>query len=158
MNGILHPGMREATRLTRAGRLIEATELLQRMLHRRGGDPYHASSPGSVPATIDLIPETVEVTDPGPSLHTGQEYNTGARNRAERAGRTYLPEALRRFLDRIPTPTSDPAWAGWQNRLQPTLSTCQKAAYSSQGPTATKSESAPTSSTCRAAIAASPCR
>jgi len=112
MNGILHPGMREATRLTRAGRLIEATELLQRMLHRRGGDPYHASSPGSVPATIDLIPETVEVTDPGPSLHTGQEYNTGARNRAERAGRTYLPEALRRLLDRIPNTDFGPGLGG----------------------------------------------
>jgi poly(hydroxyalkanoate) depolymerase family esterase len=112
MNGILHPGMREATRLTRGGRLIEATELLQRMLHRRGGDPYHASSPGSVPATIDLVPETVEVTDPGPSLHTGQECNTSVRNRVERPGRTYLPEALRRFLDQIPNTDFGPGLGG----------------------------------------------
>jgi hypothetical protein len=32
MNIILHPDMLEATRLTRAGRLTEATALLQRML------------------------------------------------------------------------------------------------------------------------------
>jgi poly(hydroxyalkanoate) depolymerase family esterase len=111
MNDRLDPGMREAGRLTRAGRLAEATELLQRMLQRRG-DPYHASSPGSVPATIDLVPQTVEVTDPGPSLHTGREYNTGARNRAERPGRTYLPEALRRFLDRIPNTDFGPGLGG----------------------------------------------
>jgi hypothetical protein len=35
MNDRLDPGMREATRLTRAGRLIEATALLQRMPHRQ---------------------------------------------------------------------------------------------------------------------------
>jgi hypothetical protein len=112
MNGILHPGMREATRLTGGGRLIEATELLQRMLHRRGGDPYHASSPGSMPGTIDLVPETVEVTDPGPSLHTRHEYNSSAHNRAERPGRIYLPEALRRFLDRVPNTDFGPSLGG----------------------------------------------
>ena len=35
MNDRLDPGMREASRLTRAGRLTEATALLQRMLQRR---------------------------------------------------------------------------------------------------------------------------
>ena len=101
MNGTLDPGMREATRLTRAGRLIEAIAMLQRMVHGRK-DPFPAPSAGSLSATIDLVPETVEITDPGPSLRTGQEFDTGAGNRAERAGH-YLPEALRRhLLDRIP--------------------------------------------------------
>jgi poly(hydroxyalkanoate) depolymerase family esterase len=112
MNDRLDPDMREASRLTRAGYLTEATALLQRMLHRRGDVPYHASSPGSVPATIDLVPEGVEVTDPGPSLRAGQEFDTSVRNRAERAGRAYLPEELRRFLNRIPRTGFEPGLGG----------------------------------------------
>ena len=111
MNDRLGPGMREASRLTRAGRLTEATALLQRMLQRRG-DSYSASGTGSVPPTIDLVAETVEMTDPGPSFRTGQEFDTGARNRAERAGRAYLPEALRRLFDRIPHAGFEPALSG----------------------------------------------
>ncbi|MFN5451182.1 MAG: esterase, partial [Bradyrhizobium sp.] len=41
--------MREATRLTRAGQLIEATALLQRML-RGAGAPAAASSAAARPA------------------------------------------------------------------------------------------------------------
>jgi len=126
MNDRLDPGIWEATRLTRAGRLIEGTALLHRMLHRQR-DLF--STP--LPATIDLIPETVEVTDPGSSLRTGQEFGTGAENQDERADRAYLPEALRRFLDRIPNTGFGPAWAGWQNRLQPTLPTRREPANSS---------------------------
>jgi poly(hydroxyalkanoate) depolymerase family esterase len=111
MNDRLDPGMREASRLTRAGRLTEATALLQRMLQRRR-NPHRPFSTGSVPPTIDLLPETLEVTDPGPSLRTGQEFDTGARNRAERAGRAYLPEALRRLLDRIPRTGFEPGLGG----------------------------------------------
>ena len=76
MNDRPDPGMREASRLTRAGRLTEATALLQRMLQRRR-NPQRPFSTGSVPPTIDLLPETLEVTDPGPSLRTGQEFDTG---------------------------------------------------------------------------------
>jgi poly(hydroxyalkanoate) depolymerase family esterase len=95
MNGTQDPGMREATRLTRAGRLIEATALLQRMLHGRKG-PFPAPSTGSLQAAI----ETVEVTDYGASLRSGQEFDTGAGNRAERASHS-PPEAQRRLFDRI---------------------------------------------------------
>ena len=111
MNDRLGPGMREASRLTRTGRLTEATALLQRMLQRRR-NPHRPFSTGSVPPTIDLLPETVEVTEPGPSLRAGQEFDTGARNRAERAGRAYLPEALRRLLDRIPRTGFEPGLGG----------------------------------------------
>jgi len=111
MNDRLDPGMRETTRLTRAGRLIEATALLQRMLHRQR-DPISTPSTGSLSATIDLVPETVEVTDPGSSLRTWQEFDNGAGNREERAGRAYLPEALRRLLDRIPRTGFEPGLGG----------------------------------------------
>src|SRR5437879_4225202 len=103
--------MREASRRPRAGRLTEATALLQRTLQRRR-DPCPASSTGSVPPTIDLVAETVEVIDPGPSLRTGQQFDTCARDRAARAGRAYLPEALRRFLDRIPRTDFEPGLGG----------------------------------------------
>src|ERR1700730_6429293 len=111
MNDRLDPGMRETTRLTRAGRLIEATALLQRMLHRQR-DPISTPSTGSLSATIDLVPETVEVTDPGSSLRTWQEFDNGAGNREERVGRAYLPEALRRLLDRIPRTGFEPGLGG----------------------------------------------
>ena len=110
MSDRLDPGMREASRLTRAGRLTEATALLQRMLRRRS-DPYPASN-GRVLPMIDLVPETLEVIDPGPSLRTGQEFNAGARNRAERAGHAYLPAALLHVLDRIPRTDVKPGLGG----------------------------------------------
>lgn len=87
MNDRLHAGMREASRLTRAGRLIDATALLQRTL-QGGRNRTHYSSNAGVPPTIDLVPDTVEVT--------GVE-----RGRPERAVRGQLPDVLRRFLDRV---------------------------------------------------------
>ena len=106
----LDSGMREASRLTRAGRLTEATALLQRMPRRRS-DPYPAPS-GRVLPIIDRVPETTEVTDPGPSLRTGQEFKTGARNRAQRPGHAYLPEVLRHVLDWTPRTGFEPGLGG----------------------------------------------
>jgi poly(hydroxyalkanoate) depolymerase family esterase len=99
MNDRTRFGVRDVSRLTRAGRLTEATVLLQRVL-RGGKDPYPASSGAAVPQTIDLVPEAVEVTHPEPPLHAGLDA------RAEGATPAYLPEALlpealRRFLDRV---------------------------------------------------------
>ena len=116
MNDALNPGIWEATRLTRAGRLTEATALLQRILHSRR-DPYPAAGFGSGAPTIDLVREMVEVPDPRPSLHAAPDFDLGA-NRAEGAGRAYLPEALLGLLDRLPRP----APAAWQNHFQPELS------------------------------------
>jgi poly(hydroxyalkanoate) depolymerase family esterase len=99
MNDTLQSGVREASRLTRAGRLTEATALLQRVLHS-GRDPYSASGNEDAPPTIDLVPYTVEVTGPEPFLRSGQEFGAGARSGADT--RVWdQPEALRRFFDRI---------------------------------------------------------
>src|SRR3984893_9209494 len=87
MNDRLHAGMRDASRLTRAGRLLDATALLQRILQSgRGPDP--AASNAGVPPTIELVPDAVEVT--------GAE-----RGGPERPVRARLPDVPLRFLDRV---------------------------------------------------------
>jgi poly(hydroxyalkanoate) depolymerase family esterase len=98
MNDRLHAGMREASRLTRAGRLLDATATLQRILQSgRGPDP--AGSNAGVPTTIDLIPEAVEVT--------GAAYS-----RPERPARARLPDVLLRFLDRVAPSGFEPGASG----------------------------------------------
>ena len=87
MNDPLHADMREASRLTRAGRLIDATALLQRTL-QGGRNRNHYVSNAGVPPTIDLVPDTVELT--------GAE-----RGPLQGAIRGQLPNRLRRFLDRV---------------------------------------------------------
>ena len=124
MNDALHADMLEATRLTRAGRLTEATALLQRAL-RGGTVPDTASGPtgeaahapaGRGSRIIDLTPDTIELTDPQPSPPAGQASGTGASSRP--AGWTpgtaqpHLPEALRSFLDRVNRIHPEPGMGG----------------------------------------------
>ncbi|MGO9682493.1 MAG: alpha/beta hydrolase family esterase [Beijerinckiaceae bacterium] len=95
----LRPGMLEATRLTRAGRLIEATELLQRLFRDEAAADTTTdnisstmNAPGSGVSRIDAAaPRTDEVTDREvtdrqPSLRTcwrsGRAFLTGARGRS----------------------------------------------------------------------------
>src|SRR5512132_1887173 len=89
MNDGLQSEMLEATRLTRAGRLTEATALLRRVL-RRGTVPDTASGPtgdaGHALARgggriIDLPPDTVEVATPQQSPPAGQASVTGVGSR-----------------------------------------------------------------------------
>src|SRR5271169_3289565 len=54
--------MLEATRLTRANRLIEATALIQRML--QGEADSEIAHLGNRPPTIDGYPETIDETKP----------------------------------------------------------------------------------------------
>lgn len=58
----LPPDMAEATRLTRAGRLADATTLIQSLLR---GTRSGATESGTVP-TLDLVPHSVEFADPQP--------------------------------------------------------------------------------------------
>lgn len=97
--------MAEATGLTRAGRLGEATALIQRLL--RGAPEAHAPSAradGGPPApgaeggiVIDAVAEKVEVREPSASpSDDGRAGPAGGRQ----WGGVPLPEALRGFLDR----------------------------------------------------------
>jgi len=124
MNDNLQRDMIEATRLTRAGRLREATAVLQRAL--RGGTapgPRYRSRGDSADAPegrgsliIDLIPETIEVTDPQPSSRTAQPPGSGRHHEptgtAEQTAWHHMPEALRRFVERVNRPGSAPATGG----------------------------------------------
>jgi poly(hydroxyalkanoate) depolymerase family esterase len=97
MNDRLHAGMREASRLTREGRLTDATALLQHVL-QSGRNRSSFAGNGYVPPTIELAPEPVEVTGAEPS-------------RPRSAVRAHLPAMLRGFLDGI-TPTGFERYPG----------------------------------------------
>lgn len=103
-------GMAEATDLTRAGRLGEATALIQRLL--RGAPGPQATRRDTSPAAagggplIDAVPERVEVADPPAS-----SPDTARTFRAAGDGPS-LPEALRGFLARARTGVGGPAGAG----------------------------------------------
>lgn len=128
MNDLRHADMLEATRLTRAGQLTEATALLQRVL-RSGKAPDTASTPsgeaahapgGRVPRIIDLTPDRIELTDPQPSPRTGQAFGTGASTRPAGGtlglARSQMPEALRSFLDRVERSHPEPGIGGLARR------------------------------------------
>ncbi|MDQ4060409.1 MAG: PHB depolymerase family esterase [Pseudomonadota bacterium] len=106
MNDKFHLDMTEATRLTRAGRLAEATALLQ-ALHRSGTAPSVTSGTSGAPAgrlssVIDLVPQTIETADFQPFSPTGQTFDADAGDGpAGRTAQPPMPEALRSFLDRV---------------------------------------------------------
>jgi len=111
MSDSMHREMLEATRLTRAGRLTDATALLQRLL--RGGrapDTNFAAANDTtdVPAgrasrVIDLVPETVEITHRPSS--SGAPQPSGAESSgagtAERTAGPRIAEALRNLVGRV---------------------------------------------------------
>ncbi len=114
MNDRLRPGMLDATRLTRAGRLIEATRLLQRLLRGEAAAPQPTSgtirdivnrSGARVSRINEIAAPTVEVTAPQPSWRNGKAFWTGARRRpadsAKGEARPHAPEVPRSFLKRI---------------------------------------------------------
>jgi poly(hydroxyalkanoate) depolymerase family esterase len=120
-----HNDMLEATRLTRAGRLTEATALLQRVL--RGKTARDATSdsiweaanapPERGPHIIDVVPKTIEVANPRPSLRSGQAFGRAdpslpPAGRAEGTARPHMPGALRSLLDRVKRIGSAPGIGG----------------------------------------------
>ncbi|MCB1885628.1 MAG: PHB depolymerase family esterase [Geminicoccaceae bacterium] len=100
----VHPDMAEATRLTQAGRLADATALLQRIL---GNAPATAAPGRSGPPTLDLKPDAVEVMEPqGPLPHDLQGLGDvlGRLGKGgplpRRRGRADVVPAGGRFLER----------------------------------------------------------
>jgi poly(hydroxyalkanoate) depolymerase family esterase len=103
--------MFEATRLTRAGRLADATALLQGLL--RGGrapDTTFAAandtadaSVGRASRVIELVPQTIEATDRPPS--SGARQPSGAQRSggatAERAAGSRIAEVLHNLVGRV---------------------------------------------------------
>jgi poly(hydroxyalkanoate) depolymerase family esterase len=130
MNDGLHPDMIEATRLTRAGRLAEATALLHRVLgsERAPGAGPRATDETAHPRAgrgapvIELTPDTIEITDPQPSPHTRQAPEStvfgGSTSEPPEQPRSHLPEALRSLLARIKGGSSQ-GDAGEQPRRSP---------------------------------------
>jgi poly(hydroxyalkanoate) depolymerase family esterase len=109
-----HSDVLEATLLTRAGRLTEATALLQRVLrgetarNTTSGSTWEAANapPEPVPHIIDMVAKTIEVANPRRSSRTGQAFGSAdpslrPSGRAEGTARPHMPGALCSFLDRV---------------------------------------------------------
>ncbi|HEY0526538.1 MAG TPA: PHB depolymerase family esterase [Stellaceae bacterium] len=116
MNDRLQRGMTEATRLTRAGRLAEATAFLQRLLGGGGGRVAADARPGDTGGgadapvgrnaqIIDVVPDKVEVADFKSSASTGPSFTRShdeqAGSTAESTDRPSMPATLRNFLDKL---------------------------------------------------------
>jgi poly(hydroxyalkanoate) depolymerase family esterase len=98
MNTTSLKGLFEATRLTRAGRLTEATAFLQRLLQGRA-EPGSANPPARpTPLTIDGVAETVETANAAPAH--GMGIGRGCSGAAGGGGALPTMPALRRFLGR----------------------------------------------------------
>ncbi len=110
MNAILPNRMLEATRLTREGKLTEASALLQRLL--RGEEPVDAGTTtphntaaratGRLTRIIDIDPETGEASGPAPAPEPrttpAGRWSTGGLGTAKMP---QMPETLRGFLDQL---------------------------------------------------------
>jgi len=111
MNDRLHPDMLAATRLTREGRIGEATALLQRMLRTErdsttpeGPEPSPPPAGADVANTIDLVPDAVEEADsqPPPAVSSVQTHAMGQpTDFSEAPAQPQMPKPLRRFPGRL---------------------------------------------------------
>jgi len=109
----LHPDMIEATRLTREGRLTEATTLLQRLL-RSGMEPAAARTdlpgddgdpaPLGAAQIIEVTPEMLDVPARGRSLQAGwKEPDTGGSPPGNTSviARPPMPDRLHGFIAKV---------------------------------------------------------
>ena len=86
--------IREATRLTRAGQLVEATALLQRMLRGESAPDAPSRTGGRIalagrePLTIDAKANAVEETDSHPQSEPATSHNRACSGRYSIAKRS----------------------------------------------------------------------
>ncbi|HJS88149.1 MAG TPA: PHB depolymerase family esterase [Acetobacteraceae bacterium] len=103
MKNILSSELLEATRLTNAGRLTEATAALQRMLSGQLAPASTNPQPRREPPTIDGVAEPAEAVGTKPAPQSGPAFGTGVGQRplgsSGRPTSPPMPEALRSFLD-----------------------------------------------------------
>src|ERR1700730_15134592 len=112
-----HSDMFEATRLTSAAQLTEATALLQRMLRGKTARVWEAADtpPRRGPYIIDMGARTVGVANPRPASRPEQPFGSAslrAAGRAEGTARPHMPGALRSFLDPVKPIGSAPGIRG----------------------------------------------
>jgi len=95
--------MREATRLTVAGRLCEATAWLQRMLQGKAAQSGANQATGPQGTIIDGVAEQTEMPDAFPLPRLGPPLSTGAFRSASRSAegrpQSLIADRLRSFLD-----------------------------------------------------------
>jgi poly(hydroxyalkanoate) depolymerase family esterase len=124
MHDHMPPDMIEAMRLTRAGRLADATTLLQRLLRDEGPDPSSGPAHGEDLPVVDLQPVTAGATDANalagpPQSEPRADQASGAfaslpsawQGRAPGAIRMGLGETLRRLAARV-VPADGEPWTG----------------------------------------------
>src|SRR3954452_17028907 len=103
MNPTSLRGTLEATRLTRAGRLSEATALLQHLLCDRA--PRDDSNPPGrpTPVTIDGVAEIIDIADFVPRAGTSARASdtSGGRPQADSGGAAAPPVSALRGLLRL---------------------------------------------------------
>jgi poly(hydroxyalkanoate) depolymerase family esterase len=109
MNAILPSHMLEATRLTREGRLTEASALLQRLFRGEETAGTAATTPqdiagpaaGRLPRIIDVTPETGEASAPAAAAPGKTAAGRWPAGGLDKTTLPQMPEALRGFLDQI---------------------------------------------------------
>src|SRR5512146_2026460 len=124
MHDHMPPDMIEAMRLTRAGRLADATTLLQRLLRDERPDPSSGPARGEDLPVVDLQPVMAGATDAkaltgpaqserreGPASGAFASLPSAWQARAPRAIRTGLGEPLRGPAARV-VPAGGEPWTG----------------------------------------------
>ena len=120
MNDRIQAGMAEATRLTRAGRLAEATALIQRTLVGVPATNVSAAEPNRAGAPIEA--EFRMLDDSSPSMETPVGGAAGGRSTGGESATAYLAAARRTLSPDVPrVPGSTPRTTGPMRPVMPGL-------------------------------------
>jgi poly(hydroxyalkanoate) depolymerase family esterase len=123
MNAILPDAVLEATRLTREGRLTEATAMLRRLVGGTVAPDVAPSRPagadrmdaGHAPRIIDIDPATGELLDPAPTeprLRSNETLGTGPTDGLRPRAPLPMPSLLRGVMGRVSGSGPAPGFGG----------------------------------------------